>query len=194
MIPDAHVMIDLETLGVGDDAAIIQIGAVRFWPDEGEAGLISSPEGSFRSSIRIKPDDFSFGRIEEGTLTWWFEQSPDAQRRVLCDPERVDHVVAFSDLAAWLAQGKTVALWANSPSFDIRLLRQAFTRNDVDVDALPRYSRERDFRTLRKVVGEALAVEEPLRVGVAHDALDDAYHQAGHAIRILRRLRQVGQM
>ncbi len=186
-LPD--IMVDLETLGVGPGAMIVQIAAVRFDADAGDSGYISTPEATFNFNVSLHPDD---GVIEPDTLLFWMRQSDDARRRVF-SPATIHGRIAqgLTSFADWVYRGgRFHRVWANSPSFDLRLLKDAWRAKNP---TLPEsiwpitHRHERDFRTLRKV-GEALGVEPPVRVGVEHDALDDACHQAGHAILILRTL------
>lgn len=189
-----HVMIDLETFGVGDHAAIIQIAAVRFDPFDNllglDSGSISSPEGTFTRWIDLRgtpgPER---GEIELDTLLWWLSQSKDAQQRVF-EPfeegKRVPLRAALVDLKDWAHDPELPEvkhIWANGPQFDLRLLRQACERTGVEWPFS--YKLERDFRTLRKVA-QLAGIEDPPRVGCEHDARDDAFNQAGLVIKALR--------
>lgn len=171
------IMLDLETLGTGDNAAIIQIGAVRF----GTAGL--------------KPDNFArqvdwnaphFGNIEPDTLQWWLEQDPVARTAVFSQANVRSLRDCLIDLDAWIAaQGPFRHIWACPPNFDLRLLRQACARCGV-VYPFP-FWKERDFRTIRSTVG--VPGDVPKFLGIKHHALDDARFQAEHLINILKRIR-----
>ena len=188
-LPD--IMLDLETLGVEPNAMIVQIGACRFDPFRGETGFISSPEGSFSFNVEVNTDD---GVIEPATMLWWMRQSDDARRRVF-SPSVIHGRIAqgLISLVDWVArQGRFERVWANSPSFDLRLLKDGWRTHHPRLFGIPstwpfRHNQERDFRTLRKL-GDSLGIPEPVRVGVTHDALDDAFHQAAHTIAILRHL------
>lgn len=74
-------------------------------------------------------------------------------------------------------------VWGNGAAYDNVLLRGAYQRLYMP---LPwEWRNDRCFRTLRKALPH---VEAPTREGTAHHALDDARHQALHAVRLLRAL------
>lgn len=189
----SDVMIDIETLGTSPNAAIVQIAAVRFDP---WTRRISSPEGAFNFHARLTGDPLIDGDLEWSTVQWWLRQSKEAQQRVFqpTTPPK-DHIgMRVMALVAWLGEMPFKRVWASGPQFDLVLLKRTFERT---IQALPRfqideplrpwpisYKVERDFRTLREV-GYLLGVPEPVRVGVAHDALDDCFHQVAWAIEIL---------
>ena len=179
------VMLDLETLGTGDGAAIIQIGAVRFdWKTHEDApeGWISSPYGEFRRNILW--DSPGFGNIEPGTVQWWLEQDATTRTGVFAQDGAEDLTQALHQFNLWVQDGGDVeGIWADSPSFDLRLLRQACERCGVAYRF--KHWQERDLRTLKKEL--ACASDEPMFVGKKHDALDDAHHQARYVVRIMQR-------
>ena len=191
-----HIMFDLETLSVADDACIVQIGAVRFDPFAEERGLISTPEGEFRQQIElVSPPPGThrgykretIGVIDASTVLWWMRQSDDARRRVFEDENRKPLSIVLYQFRAWVYdQGQPEHVWSDA-NFDWTLLRQAYTRLGIVFPFA--YRQCRDYRTLR-MLGKMLGVEEPEFVGVQHDALDDAHHQAIHASNILRALKR----
>lgn len=195
-----HVMVDIETLGNGPNGMIVQVGACRFDPQAGEAGMISTPEGCFSATVKPTGNVQIDGVMEFDTVRWWLKQEPVAQQRVFwpaAEPQYGIDVIVHS-FVSWLkSQGEFRYIWANPPDFDLRLLREAWERTTPKVhrlgdrEAQPvhewpiRYKQPRDFRTLR-TIGNLMGIEPPVRVGVHHDALDDALHQAGYAIKVLR--------
>lgn len=202
--PPIHVCFDIETLGGKDGAPIVQIGAVLFSPwgspsDFGggiagapEVGVISAPGTEFRRNVKLTDNDMQSATW--ATVQWWMTQTSDeARRRVFAEPERSpirDALIAFKE---WkMSWGVVPTYWWSDMDFDLRLMRQAYEKNYM-ATACPFGSDEgphrgvRDFRTLRWI-GKALGVEQAPRVGVEHDALDDAYHQAYYVIKVLRAL------
>lgn len=195
-------MVDLETLGTGDCAPIVQVGAVLFSPwgspsdfaagahdaAPGE-GVVSAPGHEFEAKVELPTV------VDPDTLRWWLVKAGrDAQLRVfsedLDDREELKDVLEALDAwsKSWGAEPK---YWWGACDFDTRLLRQHRARLGLQhLD--PKYSSARDYRTLR-MVGKLLGVEEPPFVGVKHDALDDAMHQALHAVRILRTINPIGE-
>ncbi len=180
----SHVMLDLETLGTGDGAAIVQIGAVRFDPWAGD-GLVSAPAAAFCESIRL--DSVGLGTIDGPTVAWWLGQEREAQDSVLLNENRTTMVAALDRFDHWIREESVEFVWADSPNFDLRLLRQAFGRQGMPWPFTHR--QERCHRTLKWQGRELLGLKEPERTGTKHHALVDAYHQAQVAVRILREMK-----
>lgn len=205
-----HCLYDIETLGGRDNAPIVQLGAVLFspWGDPADfggtgrgvcdpigAGVISAPEGAFRMNVELTNHDVQ--RADWATIKWWLTV-PDqrARLRVFGEPERSPISDVLRKFAVWAQSwGDAPTYWWSDMDFDCRLMRQAY-----DTAYLPRlcpfgahggengpHRGVRDYRTLRWI-GKALCIEQAPRVGVEHDALDDAYHQAYYAIAVLRHL------
>lgn len=187
MQDELHVMFDLETLGTGDGAAIVQIGAVGFAPrwEHYPEGMMGSPDGgTFRAAIDF--GDSEIGVLDAPTVHWWMGQSRDARRRMFGAQEREYLADALLRFTRWAEDWNVpiVGAWSHT-AFDWQLLRQAYERCGLQMPFSRKHNR--DYGTLKRV-GEILGVEEPPFVGVKHDALDDACHQAAHANNILRKL------
>jgi DNA polymerase III epsilon subunit-like protein len=174
MMPDStdelrRTMVDIETLGLEPGAAIISIGAVNFGPKRlGE---------TFYASINLESSQEAGLQIDAGTLEWWLEQDEAARDQLVGGEDLDDILESFRD---WLLG--TDEIWANSPSFDCELLEHAFQAVGLDVPW--DFYEERDYRTLSQLP-VAPDVEQS---GVAHNALDDAEHQAYVAATALHRL------
>lgn len=161
-----HVMLDLETLGVGDDAAIVSIGAVRFDLHSEKLG----PE--FEAKIEFSP---SAGKIEPGTVKWWLEQPKEAQEALLSG-ERISLADAIRGFNSFLKASPVEGFWSNGPTFDERLINQAASRCKKRLDYPFRASRcMRTYAMLGRDRGVSLSrIQNPLQ----HDALQDAIYQA----------------
>lgn len=159
-----QIMIDLETLGVKDGAAIISIGAVRF-------DLVGSCLGaSFYAKIALDSDHF--GEIDGSTVGWWMAQDPEAIKEAFFGSDRVELQEALDDFELFLALEPVTGLWSKGPTFDEVLIRSAWDRCDMgDFPISFRYSR--DVRTAEMFCKEDIPFE-----GVKHNALADAKHQA----------------
>lgn len=174
-----YLMFDLETLGPAPEGCIVQIGAVRFDPFVGDTGLISAPGFDFRQNV---VDDT--GVIDFDTVRWWMEQSDAARRRVFFEERACDLCSALVAFNEWIfKQGEPEQVWCNL-DFDLPILKAGYPRAKLRSFMYPfKRKQGRDYRTLRAM---GMGIEEPIRVGVQHDALDDAHHQAIHASNILR--------
>ena len=179
-IPSLHVCIDLETLGNGPNAAIMNIGACRFNID---GDILSTYEAAVRA------DSEHLGQIDASTVCWWLQQSKEAQAKIN-PPYAVPLAEALIGLSRWLNANMAGTVWAHDPSFDLVILRSAYERfgDVVPVDKL--YRKERSCRTI-KMVGDMLGVTEDPREGVAHDALTDAKNQAKYVAKVLRAVEAV---
>lgn len=162
-----HVMIDLETLGTGDFAPIVQIGACRF--DAERVGHV------YRQNILAR----DWANIDGDTLLWWNGQAADVRARVFDQAGALPLAAALHEFGNWLKSGGDfVGAWADSPSFDLRLLRQAWERSGMIARWPFTHRVERDLRTLKKLRG-ADTVEPARDEGeLVHDAADDAVFQA----------------
>jgi hypothetical protein len=75
---------------------------------------------------------------------------------------------------------RDVTPWGNGADFDLVILRSAFEA--VDLDPPYAFHRVRCFRTVKSL----FKVKKPERIGVHHNALDDALHQIRHLQEICR--------
>jgi hypothetical protein len=202
-----HCLYDIETIGCRDGAPIVQLGAVLFspWGDPADfggvgrgvcdplgVGVISSPEGAFRMNVALGSDALHFA--DWSTIQWWLTKpEQQARLRVFAEPERSPIRDVLHQFAMWVRSwGVEPLYWWSDLDFDCRLVRQAYSMEGL-ASLCPFGSNDgpnrgvRDYRTLRWI-GKSLGVEQAPRVGVEHDALDDAFHQAYYAIKVLRHL------
>jgi hypothetical protein len=171
-----HIMLDIETMGTGNDAAVIQIGAVPF-------DLYGEPNicYGFVRSIDLQSCLDAGLTVTGATIKWWMQQDPDAQERVILEPNAgtVPLREALGEFSNWMAGfGKPINVWGNDSCFDNVILRNAF--DAVGMKHPWSYKGDRSMRTLlwfyRDVCG--LPRVNPTFVGVQHDGLDDAVQQA----------------
>lgn len=164
-----RVMIDIETLGREPGCAIIAIGACRF--DSREVGE------TFEASVDLDSNGTHGLTVEHETLAWWLTQDGRARSQLVGgDPLRD----ALAELGAFIGDADEV--WANSPSFDCRILEAAYSAIGREVPWA--YYEERDYRTIKN-----LAITHGIeQEGIEHDAVDDAVHQATVAATVLGRI------
>ena len=188
-------MIDIETLGDAPDGAIVQIGAVGFDPwmdvDGEDAGMMgAAPDGVFVASIDLT--DPHIGTCDAPTAAWWMKQSDDARRRVFGIGERVPLHDALLMLNSWMHSWNVPvhSVWAGPTTYDLTILESAYRRTGMQCPWAfdGGWAKLCDYSTMRWL-GKRLGIEEPPFVGVKHDALDDACHQAAHLINILRKVK-----
>ena len=164
------VMVDIESLSVRHDAAILSIGAIVFNPFI--PGEIST---AFDVTINMASNAPLNRHVDPGTVQWWLQQSPEAQAALLGGQQfQLTH--ALGKFRDWVIAQNPSQVWANSPSFDCVILRSAFDAAGLRTPWT--YYAERDVRTMKEVL-TASGVEPPVPAGVAHRAVDDCLKQIG---------------
>ncbi|MFT6789058.1 MAG: hypothetical protein ACJAVX_002425 [Pseudoalteromonas rhizosphaerae] len=179
-----HVMLDLETMGQGNNAAIVAIGAVFFEPTTGEIG------DTFYRKIDLE-SAAQYGEIDPSTVLWWLKQS-DAARAEITSNNTSHLLDALSGFANWISQidsFKSRVVWGNGSSFDNVIIGNAFKTASWEKPWA--FWNDRDVRTVVEL-GRTLKGFDPKRdmpfAGTAHNALDDAIHQAKYVSAIYKAL------
>lgn len=166
-----NVMLDLETMDTGSNAAIIAIGAVAFTSD----GIAAR----FYTEINLQSAVRSGGTIDGRTVMWWLKQS-DAARDAFNDndnaPSMTDALYSFEK---WFESVGGEQVWGNGAMFDNAILGNAYRRLG---QVIPwKFWNDMCYRTVKN-----LSPDIPLeRVGTYHNAVDDAESQALHLIKIM---------
>ena len=165
-----NIMLDLETMGKGSNAAIIAIGAVRFDDD----GIVSN----FYEVVDLQSSVDCGMTIDASTVMWWLKQS-DSARSAITDANNVlSLTVALRRFSAWM--GDDAVVWGNGSDFDNVILSNAY--KCCDLKQPWKYHNNRCYRTLKNLYPD-ITLD---RQGVHHHALDDASYQALHLIKILK--------
>jgi exodeoxyribonuclease VIII len=160
-----HLMIDLETMGLRPDAAIVSIGAVQFDED--------TIYRQFHTAVSLASCT-TFGlTTDRSTIDWWMKQSAEARSSWQRDdaPTLEDALAKFSHWIQDLIPEREVRPWGNGADFDLVILKSAY--GAIGADPPWRYYNHRCFRTL-KSLAPSIDVH---RQGTHHNALDDALHQ-----------------
>lgn len=163
-----NVMVDLETLGNGSNAAIIALGAVEFDPATGlgrEFLMNIDPQSCVDAGLQM----------DVSTVMWWMQQS-DAARAAFKRPGSPLDVV-LGEFSSWFPSGAT--LWGNGATFDNAILSNAYRA--IGAKQPWAYWNDRCYRTLKNLFPHV----EMQRSGTHHNALDDAKTQALHAVKIM---------
>ena len=186
--PMSNVMVDLETLGKRPGCVVLSIGAVFFDRDYTRLG-------SRFSAVINSPNCLALGLHEDpDTVRWWAQQS-EAARLVLDQAytSRLTLGQALEGFAAFLqlhgATAKTVKVWGNGADFDNAILQHCYAAVGQPVPW--QFWNNRCYRTLKNLLP---LIQPPERVGTHHNALDDARHQATHAIGLLRAAEMANQL
>ncbi len=174
------VMVDLETLGKRAGCVVLSIGAVAFDFKTGQLGpkfyQIVNTHSALAFGLHTDPD----------TVAWWAGRSSEA-RHVLDGANSTSSFAldeALLNFNHYLAQfdSEQVRVWGNGADFDNAILLNCYAATGVEPGW--QFWNNRCYRTLK--------AEAPMiklnRVGVYHNALDDAISQAHHAIEVKRAL------
>lgn len=175
-----HIMIDLETMGVENDAAIISLGAVKFDP-RGDGVL-----DAFYSRVDLNSALKAGMSVSGSTIDWWLKDDLADARRALKSSEPMALWEVLTGFIDWYEREvpetegfdgdrRTVAgVWGNGATFDNVILRSAYKLANLDCPWS--FRQDRCYRTLKSLA--QLPVET--NVGTLHHALDDATAQAMH--------------
>ena len=168
------VMLDLETMGNGPQAAIIAIGAVEFDIQAQQIGE------RFYKVIDLESAVACGGVMDASTVLWWMKQS-DAARSAF-DRGGESIAAVLQQFAAWMenrAPRDDVRVWGNGAAFDNVILASAYRRNGTRQPW--QFLNDRCYRTM-KAQHPAVKMQ---RNGTHHNAVDDAESQARHLIAMM---------
>lgn len=177
-----HLMVDLETASLANNAYIRAIGACFF-----DAHGVST---QFYESCDGPEQEGSHVDLE--TIKWWETQTLEAKAALL-NPKGVTLNNTLHNLRHWIEEEMKVFsmkgdrsdvevwVWGNGADFDPVILANAYKRCGIE---LPwRWFNVRCYRTLKNVFRNIRPDEFE---GEKHTALADALNQARHASKILR--------
>lgn len=166
-----HLMLDLETMGTGNNAAIIAVGAVKF----SARGL----GGFFYDTIDLA-DAVKCGlELDPSTVLWWLGQGDEA-RKEFTERQGKPLTRVLESFRRFLGEPKQVRLWGNGSDFDNVILANAY--NAVNMEVPWKFYNNRCYRTMKNMYRDVAMVRD----GTHHNALDDAKTQAAHLIEIAR--------
>lgn len=173
-----HCMVDLETLGRRPYCPVLTIGACAFNLDD-DLPIVDV----FYQAVRLDSCLEVGLRVDADTLKWWMEQNDAARTAAFLDPHAVKLPNALDAFTDWIGS-RPMQFWGNSARFDMGILEAAYTACGKEVPWL--FWNERDYRTVKGLVA---AKDIPLtRVGMLHQAQDDAVSQANHLRTICKQL------
>lgn len=166
------VMLDLETMGNGPDAAIVAIGAVGMDLVNGSLGQ------EFYETINLESSVAAGGKMDAATVLWWMQQSEEARVELAGGDVAGGVLFRFWSFLSENSDSETLRVWGNGADFDNVIMAATFSRHDFTTPW--QYRNNRCFRTVRKLFPDV-----PFdRSGTKHRAIDDARNQALHLIKI----------
>lgn len=184
-----EIMLDLETMATTPNAAIVSIGAVIFSPHEDSEDILGS---EFYRKIDLRSSSESGGEIDPETVTWWLNQSKDAQSQTfdgLVGNRRIyNHSEVLRQFSDWLSivapDEKDRAVWGNGVAMDNVILGNAYKR--IGMSQPWSFRGDRCYRTMKSLYPD---VKMDPRIGTYHNALDDAKNQALHLAKIFKSMK-----
>ena len=158
-----HGMIDLETLCVTPQAAVLTVGGVKFDPNSS-----AEPHSEFYYKLDLDSQDRS---VNDDTIAWWATQDAKVQEEAFGTEGR-DHIDTFLDsLPKWMSN--VDVLWGHGYGFDITIIEDMLRQRNKNIPW--QFWQVRDSRTLFACckVDPRKSMQSDL-----HNALADAYFQA----------------
>lgn len=186
---DDDMMVDVETLGTEPGSVILSIGATMFDP-HGEREVHRDPKNHLYVVINNFDAQNKGYYTHTKTLQWWGKQAiwPSLAQEIFSSKVYVEE--SCRKLAEFIKEKKPRRVWANSPTFDLSMLRTQFRMSHVTFPV--HYRQEKDFRTL---MDEAYpdrdtrpARPDYLGEYLPHHALGDAICQAHQLIQAYKTL------
>ena len=174
-----EIMLDLETMGTGPNAAIAAIGAAAFCPHERRV-----LGNSFYAPVSLASSVECGGVMDAGTVQWWLQQGPEARALFGKEAGAMQINVALIEFSMWVANvagtdPQKVKVWGNGADFDNVILGSAYKRQQIN-QPWGTFN-NRCYRTIKSLYPEV----KMERSGTHHHARDDAISQAEHLCRIL---------
>lgn len=183
-MPYTDMMIDLETYGIDNNAAVIQIAAVPF---ELEAGKFTKEE-PFKKQVSLISSVANGGVINQSTVDWWETQDPKLHQEVISGTESLPYVLhKLNSYFGKMADSNT-RIWAHA-TFDPVVLISAY--KGCGIVPTFKYWQHKDLRTLEELANtknkkdwnnDKVTLERPPFHGRKHDALADCMHQIECAV------------
>jgi hypothetical protein len=174
MRDSAHIMIDIETMGSTNSAPLMSLAAIHFNLD---GDIIKE----FYEVIDLKSTMELGMKPDPSTIYWWLVQS-DAARFSICSKKKRPVRAVLSDLSDFLKgankNSRKRYVWANSPSFDLTILKNHYSEAGLKPAWL--FWREMDVRTITNMMPEIKKQqkEDAVNAGVTlHNPIEDCRFQ-----------------
>lgn len=175
-----NVMIDLETLGINNNAMILSIGAAKFDFDAPTQDAAVTDSIYMRLDITTMP--LSHFIMDPETVLFWMSDKMQDARSALFQDEPLPIMTALSSFAQWYGP-EPLPTWGNGAAFDNVILRSAYKVMGEEVPW--GFRDDHCFRTLKTGVPREV-FSKVKAMGTAHQALHDAVWQARAAWEIVQ--------
>jgi hypothetical protein len=184
---ETHIMVDIETLGTGVNAPILQLAAVDF----------DIYSGNILRKFNMFVDICTISHFVPDTKTvkWWLKTNSQLLAEIINNENIADSEKVLSLFAVWSNpfDNKNVYLWGNGENFDNVIIRQAYINSGLIYPI--KYNCDRDVRTILHIASDVLGISEQEiknkfidECKMQHDALQDAIFQAKYVSWCYREL------
>ena len=176
------IMIDIETVDTKPTAGILSIAAVPFEIWSGRTHHLP-----FYNMLDIHKQIADGRTMSLDTMLWWNKQSEKARNEAFSGTKPLHHSLA--DLRLFIKEKCTedVRVWANSPSFDLAILKNAVEaqKDFYNADSFWKYWQERDVRTYADIFPEGI---DDLQIVTTHLPDQDCLDQISKILTIYTRI------
>lgn len=182
--PGHHMMLSVKTVGLGANSGIVSIGACLFDPT-GRTRPELDPDNQLYTVLNTVDTAAKGFTSDKDTLSWWRRQPIWSQLSAEARASKVSLDDALSAIREFIAERRPDKIWSNSPTFHLKVLREACAARSIDLGV--EFRQELDYRTLMDVVfpDRALRPTPPATGFQAHHALGDALRQSVELVHIL---------
>lgn len=172
-------MIDIETMGMGPDGAIVGIAAAMFDMQKQEIGP------TFKRAVNLATSVDAGMSMKPSTIMFWLGQTEEARRSIMWQTVRLtDALNEFNEWMAEHSRPRDLRVYGNSPSFDLVILQTAYRLTGIPCPW--HYTNERDFRTIRAMY-PSVEYNTDDKGDAAHDPMVDVKFQINHLFKIKNR-------
>ena len=160
------VTVDFETVGLGNNAALIELAATE-WNRDAECSDDIFMD-SFMQRIDLTSAVFNGREFETSTIKWW-QSKPDAVKAAILSEQCYPEKEVLENFAAWLEEcGKAddaeVVLWAQGSDFDIAILRNRYGYYRMAVMMVAPDWQFSTIETMKMVISGIITRLQPSRV------------------------------
>lgn len=174
-----HIMLDLETMGLCGNSAIVSIGAVVFDPQSGILGKTFYANVDLSSCVEYGLE------VDAATVAWWSFQNSEAKQSLFKDLKPLEE--ALNAFTQFIYQFEKVKIWGNGLGFDNVIIKNAYAA--IKQDRPWNDFQDRDMRTIVDITETIHGKQNFVKEGVSHNALDDAKNQARFVCQCWRLLK-----
>lgn len=176
----SEVMLDLETLGVSSNSAIVSLGAVKFNLEDTNSDLeyLANSDGRIMYGVIKLDDAMKWGTIDAGTVKWWLNQNEEARSifKFNGPTEYLRTMLVFFNDFMKINDERACNLWGNGSGFDCVVIENAYKKQELEMTW--KFTQQRDLRTIKDIAKRINPkVNNELDIGTRHNALDDAIKQ-----------------